>query len=133
MYTHIYMYSFSSFIFPDATYRIFLLFLPWLPCHLYLVVIKQQKQLSQSEHRQIEWQMNFISLTNKTTLQTIIVFCTLNIISVINLLPKRVSQMYQTICHHYEFEIYICMIVVLLFKLIYVLQIKHVNFTWITC
>ena len=31
--------SFSSFTFPGALYRIFLLFLPWLPCHFYLVVI----------------------------------------------------------------------------------------------
>ena len=30
------------FYFPDATYWIFLLFLPWLPCHFYLVVIEQQ-------------------------------------------------------------------------------------------
>ena len=33
---------FSSFTFPDAPYRIFLLFLPWIPCYFYLVVIEQQ-------------------------------------------------------------------------------------------
>ena len=31
--------SFSSFTFPGAPYRIFLLFLPWIPCHFHLVVI----------------------------------------------------------------------------------------------
>ena len=31
--------SFPSFTFPGTPYRIFLLFLPWLPCHFYLVVI----------------------------------------------------------------------------------------------
>ena len=31
--------SFSYFIFSSAPYRIFLLFLPWLPCHFYFVVI----------------------------------------------------------------------------------------------
>ena len=36
--------SFSCFSFPGASYRIFLLFLPWLPCHFYLVVIEQQQQ-----------------------------------------------------------------------------------------
>ena len=35
---------FSSFTFTGAPYRIFLLFLPWFPCHSYLVVIKQQQQ-----------------------------------------------------------------------------------------
>ena len=34
--------SFSSFIFPVAPYRIFRLFHPWLLCHFYLVIIKQQ-------------------------------------------------------------------------------------------
>ena len=34
--------SFSYFTFPGVPYRIFLLFLPWLPCHFYLVVIEQQ-------------------------------------------------------------------------------------------
>ena len=34
--------SFSSFTFIAATYRIFLLFLPWFLCHFYLVVIEQQ-------------------------------------------------------------------------------------------
>ena len=29
--------SFSSFTFPGAPYRIFLMFLLWLPCHIYLV------------------------------------------------------------------------------------------------
>ena len=44
-----------SLIFPfhlapflGAPYRIFLLFLPWLPCHFYLVVIEQQQQSSVS-------------------------------------------------------------------------------------
>ena len=37
--------SISFFTFPDAPYRIFLLFLPWLSCHFYLVVIEQQKQM----------------------------------------------------------------------------------------
>ena len=36
--------SFSYFTFPGAPYRIFLLFLPWIPCHFYLVVIEQQQQ-----------------------------------------------------------------------------------------
>ena len=36
--------SFSSFTFPGAPYRIFLLFFPWLPCHFYLLIIKQQQQ-----------------------------------------------------------------------------------------
>jgi len=36
--------SFSSFTFPGALYRIFLLFLPWLPCHFYFVVIEQQQR-----------------------------------------------------------------------------------------
>ena len=31
--------SFSSLTFPGAPYQIFLLCLPWLPCHFYLVVI----------------------------------------------------------------------------------------------
>ena len=31
--------SFSSFTFPGALYRISVLFLPWLPCHFYLVAI----------------------------------------------------------------------------------------------
>ena len=31
--------SFSSFTSPGELYRNFLLFLPWLPCHFYLVVI----------------------------------------------------------------------------------------------
>ena len=35
---------FSSFTFPGAPYRIFLLLLPWLPCHLFLVVIEQQRK-----------------------------------------------------------------------------------------
>jgi len=34
--------SFLSFTFPGAPYRIFLLFLPWLPSHFNLVVIEQQ-------------------------------------------------------------------------------------------
>ena len=33
--------SFSSFTFPCTSYRIFLLFLPWLPCHFYLVIEQQ--------------------------------------------------------------------------------------------
>ena len=33
--------SFSSLIFTGALYRIFLLFLPWLPCHFHLSVIEQ--------------------------------------------------------------------------------------------
>ena len=35
--------SFSSFTSPGAPYRIFHLFLPRLPCHFYLVVIRQQQ------------------------------------------------------------------------------------------
>ena len=37
-------FSYFLFIFylPVASYRIFLLFHPWLPCHFYLVVIEQQ-------------------------------------------------------------------------------------------
>ena len=31
------------FSFPSVPYRIFLLFLLWLPCHFYLVVIEQQQ------------------------------------------------------------------------------------------
>ena len=34
--------SFPSVTFHGALYRIFLLFLRWLPCHLYLVVTEQQ-------------------------------------------------------------------------------------------
>ena len=34
--------SFSSFTFPGALDRIFFRFLPWLPCHFYLVVIEIQ-------------------------------------------------------------------------------------------
>ena len=37
--------SFSSFTFPGAPYQICLLFLAWLPCHFYLVVIEQQQLL----------------------------------------------------------------------------------------
>ena len=37
--------SFSSFTFPGASYRIFLLFLPWLPCHFYFVGIEQQQHI----------------------------------------------------------------------------------------
>ena len=37
--------SFSSLTFPGAPYRIFLLFLAWLPCHFYLDVIEQQQQI----------------------------------------------------------------------------------------
>ena len=34
----------SSFAFPGASsYQVFLLFLPWLPCHFYLVAIKQRQ------------------------------------------------------------------------------------------
>ena len=33
-----FLISFSCFTFPDISYRIFLLFLPWLPCHFYLVI-----------------------------------------------------------------------------------------------
>ena len=36
--------SFSSLTFTCAPYRIFLLFLPCLPCHFYLAVIEQQQQ-----------------------------------------------------------------------------------------
>ena len=35
--------SFSCFTSPGAAYWIFLPFLPWLPCHFYLVVIAQQQ------------------------------------------------------------------------------------------
>ena len=35
--------SFSSLTFTCAPYRIFLLFLPCLPCHFYLAVIEQQQ------------------------------------------------------------------------------------------
>ena len=38
--------SSSSFTFPGAPYRIFLLFPPWLPCHLYPVVLEQQQSLA---------------------------------------------------------------------------------------
>ena len=31
--------SYSSFTFPGAPHKIFFLFLPWLPCHFYLVII----------------------------------------------------------------------------------------------
>jgi len=33
----------SSITFPGTPYRIFLLFLPWLPCHFHFVVIKHQQ------------------------------------------------------------------------------------------
>ena len=36
--------SFSSTTFPGTPYRIFLRFLPWLPCHFYLVVIEQKQR-----------------------------------------------------------------------------------------
>ena len=36
--------SFSSFSFPGTLYRIFLLFLPQLPCHFYHIIIEQQQQ-----------------------------------------------------------------------------------------
>ena len=39
--------SFSSFTFTGTPYRIFLLFLPWLPCHFYLVVIEQEQKDSE--------------------------------------------------------------------------------------
>ena len=35
--------SFLSFTFPGAPYWIFLLFIPWLSCHFYLIVIEQQQ------------------------------------------------------------------------------------------
>ena len=38
-----YYISFSSFTFPGTPYRIFLLYLPSLPCHFYLVVIEQRQ------------------------------------------------------------------------------------------
>ena len=41
-YLHSSLISFSSFNFADSPYRIALLFLPWLPCLFYLVVIEQQ-------------------------------------------------------------------------------------------
>ena len=37
------MFHSLSFTFPGTPYRIFLLCLPWLPCHSYLVVIEQQQ------------------------------------------------------------------------------------------
>ena len=37
--------SFSFLTFPRAPYRIFLLYLPRLPCHFHIVVIEQQQQL----------------------------------------------------------------------------------------
>ena len=37
----LYYISFSSSTFPGAPYQIFLRFLLWLPCHFYLVFIKQ--------------------------------------------------------------------------------------------
>ena len=46
--------SFSSFSFPDSPYRIFFLNLPKHPCHLYLVVIKQQLTVG-SEHHQFKF------------------------------------------------------------------------------
>ena len=39
----LFLFPFHLF-FPGAPNRIFLLFLPWLPCHFYLVVIEQQQQ-----------------------------------------------------------------------------------------
>ena len=35
--------SFASLTFPGAPYKILLLFIPWLPCHFYPVVIEQQQ------------------------------------------------------------------------------------------
>ena len=37
--------SFSSFTFTGAPYRIFLLFLPWLPSHFYPVIIEQKQHV----------------------------------------------------------------------------------------
>ena len=47
IFTSIYpsLISFSSFSFLSTLYRISLLFLPWLPCHFYIVVIEQQQPL----------------------------------------------------------------------------------------
>ena len=39
--------SFSSFTFPDAPYQIFLLFLPWFPCHFNLVITTATTSWSQ--------------------------------------------------------------------------------------
>ena len=36
--------SFASFTFPGVPNWIFLLFLPWLPCHSYLVIVEQKLQ-----------------------------------------------------------------------------------------
>ena len=53
-----YHISFSSFTFPGAPYWIFLLFIPWLPCHFYLVVIEQQqKQLLQMLKMVLWWEL----------------------------------------------------------------------------
>ena len=38
--------SFSSFTFTGASYRIFLLFLPWIPCHFYHVFIEKQQYIA---------------------------------------------------------------------------------------
>ena len=48
--------SISSFTVPvGAAYRILLLFLPWLPCHFYLVVFKQQQSFAAVEVTLAEW------------------------------------------------------------------------------
>ena len=45
--------SFSSFTFPGAPYRIFLPFLPWLPCHFYLVVITTTNRAAMRDHSSV--------------------------------------------------------------------------------
>ena len=37
-------FLFSFFTFPSAPYQIFILFLHWLPCHFYFIVIEQKQQ-----------------------------------------------------------------------------------------
>ena len=45
--------SFPSFTFSGAPYRIFFLFLPWLPCHFYPVVIEQLAMGAVTQSREI--------------------------------------------------------------------------------
>ena len=43
-------FHFSSFTFSGAPYQIFLLFLPWLPCHFYLVITTATSKSSIYKH-----------------------------------------------------------------------------------
>ena len=56
--------SFSSFTFPGAPYRIFLLFLPWLPCQFYLVVIEQHQLLKSQNNKKYTYifEIDFVSI-----------------------------------------------------------------------